>query len=256
MTRWPCARRPTASWSCIVTLQLSRGGGLWHQHDRSWRAGGVAGGAQRGRRRADHRRYRRAVLQAKGWWIASQEIERREADGELGLVASELQRRYTRALDHPGPKARISGPADLRLPERPGIAAYLLAVALREAHTRELVRIRGRRLAQTRGTGRAGYRRRSGSRGGGKSRGRGAQAVGPATYRIDQGDLVPRAAAQDDGAEASQRCRKMVDQPTMQRTRRRYRRDRRAAGFAHPRCRAINAIRYMRGTAAIKAAKA
>ena len=140
----------------------------------------------------------------KGWWIQS-EIERREGEGELGLVSlnySALFSAIAPGLDSVFRDQRISDTGAARY------AAYLLAIAIREANTRELAGYAGvdspRRalgLAQEIG---------------------GAQVVEvvvsqETALRRSQRhvelirDLAPRAAAED-GAEAAARCRKMVDQ--------------------------------------------
>ena len=71
---------------------------------------------------------------AKGWWITS-EIERREGEGELGLVSLNYTALYASLI--PGTDSvfrdrRISDSGAARF------VAYMLAVAVREANTREL----------------------------------------------------------------------------------------------------------------------
>ena len=199
--------------SMRMVVRRSRSGtaaarGLWYEHASPVPRLGAANGVARRRRcRAVDRRYRQSVSPAKGWWISLRDRTprgRRASWGSwhLNYSGALLERSY-----HRHRKLRISGRANQRLPERPDIAAYLLAVALREAHTREL----------------AGYAAVDSPR-------RAVQAVqdiggaqvvevvvsrGEALRRSQQHielikALVPRA-AQDDGAEASQRCRKMVD---------------------------------------------
>ena len=184
-----------------------------------------------------------APFAAKSWWIAS-EIERREADGELGLVHLSYTGIYASLItgtESAYRDQRISDTGAARF------AAYMLAVAVREAHTRELAGFvavdsprRAVQAAQDIG---------------------GAQVVevvvsrGEALRRSQQHvelikALVPRA-AQDDGAEAAQRCRKMVDAYYNERdvlppdTRQ----------VSAPAMPSDNAIRYM-WNAAIKSAKA
>ena len=113
-----------------------------------------------------------APFAAKGWWIAS-EIERREADGELGLVHLSYTGIYASLItgtESAYRDQRISDTGAARF------AAYLLAVALREARTRELAGYAAVDSPRRALAGRAGYRRRSGSRGGGVPQAGGAQA--------------------------------------------------------------------------------
>ncbi len=145
-----------------------------------------------------------APFSGKGWYIQS-EIERREADGELALLSLNYSALYASlipGLDSVFRDQRITDTGAARY------AAFLLAVAVREARTRELagyVAVDSPRRAVTL-----------------------AQEIGDvpmvevvvsqetAHRRARQHvelvrDLTDRAGAED-GAEAESRCRKMVDQ--------------------------------------------
>ena len=183
-----------------------------------------------------------APFSGKGWWVA-QEIERREADGELGLVSLNYSALYASlipGIDSAYRDGRISDTGAARY------AAFLLAVAIREANTREL----------------SGYVAVDSPRRAVQA----AQEIGGAPVvevtvsrtealrRADRHvalirDLTDRAGA-DDGAEAAQRCRQMVASYYAERdvlppdTRQ----------VTAPEIPSDNAIRYM-WSAAIRAAK-
>ena len=143
-----------------------------------------------------------APFSGKGWWVA-QEIERREADGELGLVSLNYTALYSAlipGIDSVYRDSRITDSGAARY------AAYLLAIAVREANTREL-------------SGYAAYDSpRQAVQAAQTSPGSPVVEVvvseQEATRRARKHvelirDLAPRA-AQEDGAEAAERCRKMV----------------------------------------------
>ena len=132
-----------------------------------------------------------------------QQIERREGEGEVGLVALNYTSLYSAlvpGIDSVYRDGRISDSGAARF------AAYMLAVALREAHARELpgfVAVDSPRQAvqavqQSPGSPvvEVTVTRQEALR-------RAQQHI--ALLR----DLVPRAAA-DDGEQATQRCKKMV----------------------------------------------
>ncbi len=138
----------------------------------------------------------------KGWWI-SREIERREGAGELGLVHLSYSGIYASLI--PGTDSvfrdgRISDTGAARY------AAFLLAVAIREANTRELsgyvaVDSPRRAVQAVQDIGGAPVVEVTVSR---------TEALRRADRHVELiRDLAPRA-AQDDGAEAAQRCRQMV----------------------------------------------
>ena len=143
-----------------------------------------------------------APFSGKGWWIAS-EIERREDEGELGLVALNYTALYSAlvpGIDSVYRDGRISDSGAARY------AAFLLAVAIREARTRELagfvaVDSPRRALAAAQEIGGAQVVEVTVSR---------TEALRRADRHVELiRDLAPRAAA-DDGAEAAQKCRQMV----------------------------------------------
>jgi len=143
-----------------------------------------------------------APFSGKGWWVA-QEIKRREADGELGLVSLNYSALYSAlipGIDSVYRDSRVSDSGAARY------AAYLLAIAVREAHTRELsgfvaVDSPRRAVQAVQEIGGAPVVEVTVSR---------TEALRRADRHIELiRDLAPRAAA-DDGAEAAQRCRQMV----------------------------------------------